>query len=163
MDRSFRIGSKDHRVGLRETAKGEFEVTVDGVRHRVLVESPGGGELLLIIDGRIYNAIVSSDMLAESVEVNGRQFKIEKGTAPNAPAEGRGRSGRRDVKISMPGRVVEVLAAAGDAVGEGQPVLVVEAMKMQNEMKSPQAGRLSGVFFKAGDYVEAGAVLFTVE
>jgi biotin carboxyl carrier protein len=63
----------------------------------------------------------------------------------------------------MPGRGVDVLASQGDTVREGQPVLVVEAMKMQNEMKSPQAGRLSRICFKPGEYVDAGAVLFTVE
>jgi biotin carboxyl carrier protein len=62
----------------------------------------------------------------------------------------------------MPGRVVQVLAAVGDEVKEGQPILVLEAMKMQNEIKAPQAGRLTRVRFRAGDYVEAGSILFTV-
>jgi biotin carboxyl carrier protein len=163
MDRTFRLGSKEYQVGLRETAKGEFEVTVDDARHLVLAESPRPGELLLNIDGRIYNVVVSSDTLSESVYLNGRQFRFEKRAAQEARGEGKGRPGRRDVTISMPGRVVAVLAAPGDDVREGQPVLVVEAMKMQNEMKSPQAGRLSRIFYKSGQYVEAGAVLFTVE
>ena len=163
MNHSFWLESKEYRVGLRELAKGEFEVTVGGAGHRVLVESPCRGELLLNIDGRVYNVIVSSDTISQSVHINGRQFRFEKRSVLNMLKEERIRPGKREVKISMPGRVVAVLAAPGDEVREGQPVLVVEAMKMQNELKSPQAGRLSRIGYRAGEYVEAGAVLFTVE
>ncbi len=159
----FWLESKEYTVDLRPAGKGEFDVTVGNARHRVLVETPCPGELLLNIDGRIYNVIVNSNTFSHSVYVNGRQFRFEKRSALKVLKEERGPLRRRDVKISMPGRVIEVLASPGDTVREGQPVLVVEAMKMQNEMKSPQAGRLSHVFFEPGDYVEAGAVLFTVE
>ncbi len=163
MDRSFWLGAKEYKVGLRELGKGEFEIAVGGLRHRVLVDSPCPDELLLNVDGAVYNVVVNSDAQSYSVYLNGRQFTFEKRPAVTNPREDRGRPRRRDVKISMPGRVVEVLAAQGEAVSEGQPVLVVEAMKMQNELKSPQAGRLSRVCCRAGDYVEAGSVLFTVE
>ena len=164
MNRFFWLESKDYKVGLRESAEGEFEVTVGDECHRVLVESPGQDELLLNVDGKIYNVIVSSDALSHSVYINGRLFKVEKRSALKIlKEEERGRPKRRDVKISMPGRVVAVLAAQGDSVREGQPVLVVEAMKMQNELKSPQAGRVSRINYQAGEYVDAGAVLFTVE
>lgn len=163
MRRSFWLESKEYTVDLRQSGRSEFDVTVGDTRHRVLVETPCPGELLLNIDGRVYNIIVNSNTFSHSVYVNGRQFRLEKRSALKVLKEERGRTRRRDVKISMPGRVIEVLASQGDTVQEGQPVLVVEAMKMQNELKSPQAGRLSHVFFKRGDYVEAGAVLFTVE
>jgi len=163
MNHAFWLESKEYKVGLQEVAKGEYEVTIGDARHRVLVESPCPGELLLNVDGRIYNVIVSSNTLSQSVYINGRQFRFEKRSALKMLKEERGRPRRRDVKISMPGRVVGVLAAQGDTVREGQPVLVVEAMKMQNELKSPQAGRVSRICYKAGEYVEAGAVLFTVE
>jgi biotin carboxyl carrier protein len=77
--------------------------------------------------------------------------------------EDKARVRKKDVKITMPGRIVQVLAAAGDPVQEGQPVLVLEAMKMQNEIKSPRPGRISRIHFSAGDYVEAGSILFSVE
>jgi biotin carboxyl carrier protein len=163
MNLSFWLESKEFKVGLQKRSKSDFEVTVGGGRYRVLVESPCQDELLLNIDGKIYNVIVSSNTVSHSVYVNGRHFKIEKRSALNILKEERGRSKRRDVKTSMPGRVVEVLAGLGDPVREGQAVLVVEAMKMQNEMKSPQAGRVSRICVKAGEHVDTGAVLFTVE
>jgi biotin carboxyl carrier protein len=63
----------------------------------------------------------------------------------------------------MPGKVVRVLAAVGDSVEAGQGILVVEAMKMQNELKAPRAGRVVSVSAKEGDTVAAGEVMAEVE
>ncbi len=63
----------------------------------------------------------------------------------------------------MPGKIVKVLAKEGDKVKEGQPILVLEAMKMQNEIKSPQSGTVINISPKDGDSVETGALLFSVE
>jgi biotin carboxyl carrier protein len=63
----------------------------------------------------------------------------------------------------MPGKVVRILAAAGSSVEAGQGVLVVEAMKMQNELKSPKAGKVQKVLVAEGAAVNAGDVLAIVE
>ena len=63
----------------------------------------------------------------------------------------------------MPGRIVKVYVKEGEKVKDGQPVLVLEAMKMQNEIKSPQSGKITKMNPKAGESVEAGSLLFTVE
>jgi biotin carboxyl carrier protein len=159
----FWLGPKEYKISLGEKDRNEFKVTVGGRSFEVRAEFPGQDELLLNIEGKVYNVIVSRNTLSHSVFVNGRQFKIEKRSALKILKEDKGRLKRREIKISMPGRVVQVLAAEGDSVQEGQAVLVIEAMKMQNEMKSPQAGRVTRIHFQPGDYVEAGSILFTVE
>jgi biotin carboxyl carrier protein len=63
----------------------------------------------------------------------------------------------------MPGIIVKVLLAEGENVEEGQAVLILEAMKMQNEIKSPQKGKVTKIIPSAGDSVETGALLFSVE
>ena len=63
----------------------------------------------------------------------------------------------------MPGRVVRVLVAPGDTVDARQPVVVVEAMKMENELRSPKAGRVKEVAVTPGTSVEAGRVLVVIE
>jgi biotin carboxyl carrier protein len=63
----------------------------------------------------------------------------------------------------MPGRVVRVLVARGEAVAARQPVVVVEAMKMENELRSPKAGRVKDVAVEAGTSVEAGRALVVIE
>ena len=72
-------------------------------------------------------------------------------------------SGKAEVKTAMPGKVVRILAAEGDAVLKGDGVIVVEAMKMQNEMKSPKDGMISSIKFAEGDTVSAGDVLVVIE
>jgi biotin carboxyl carrier protein len=59
--------------------------------------------------------------------------------------------------------VIRVLVAVGDEVTEGQAIVVVEAMKMQNELKAPRAGRVTSIAVKANDSVIAGAVLAVIE
>ncbi|WP_433984431.1 biotin/lipoyl-containing protein [Tunturiibacter empetritectus] len=63
----------------------------------------------------------------------------------------------------MPGRMVRVLVEMGDAVEEGQALIVIEAMKMQNELKSPKAGRVARIAVAVGDAVGSGDVLVVVE
>ena len=71
--------------------------------------------------------------------------------------------GKASLVAPMPGKVVRVMVAAGDEVGAGQGIVVVEAMKMQNEIKSPRAGRVTSLRVRTGEGVNAGAVLATIE
>ena len=72
-------------------------------------------------------------------------------------------SGPQSVEAEMPGKVVKVNVAAGDSVSEGQGVVVVEAMKMENEIPSPIDGVVKELAVAEGDTVEAGALLFTID
>ena len=76
---------------------------------------------------------------------------------------GKAADGRHEIAAAMPGKVIRVLVAAGDAVEAGQGLVVVEAMKMQNEMKSPKAGRVVELHARPDAAVAAGEVLLVVE
>jgi biotin carboxyl carrier protein len=104
------------------------------------------GELLAYLAGRM--AIVS---------VNASR------TGRAAADTGAGSHGEQKIVAPMPGRVVRVLVAAGDQVEARQPVVVVEAMKMENELRSPKAGRVKDVAVAAGTSVEAGRVLVVID
>ncbi|MGC2443154.1 biotin/lipoyl-containing protein, partial [Candidatus Binatus sp.] len=67
------------------------------------------------------------------------------------------------IKSAMPGRVVSVLVAAGDEVKAEQGIIVVEAMKMENEVKSPKAGKVVEVKVVAGQAVEKGQLMIVIE
>ena len=102
---------------------------------------------------------------AGEVSVNGRSLRMEVFDPRDLRPGGQSRAYRGPLRISapMPGKVVRLLVAPGDAVQAGQGLVVVEAMKMQNEMKSPQAGRVVEVRTEAGATVAAGDVLVVVE
>jgi len=159
----FWLGQKEVKVSLEAAGDNLIRVSVGGTTYDVLAEFIGQEEILLNVDGRIFNVIVRSNSVSHSVFVNGRLFRVEKRSALKILREEKGRQKKKDVKITMPGRVVQVMSNPGDEVQAGQPILLLEAMKMQNEIKSPQAGQLVRVCFRAGDYVEVGSVLFTVE
>jgi len=72
-------------------------------------------------------------------------------------------SAAREVKAAMPGKVVRVLAQPGEAVEAGQGLLILEAMKMQNELRSPRAGVVAAVRVQEGSTVTSGQVLVTLE
>lgn len=136
-------------------------------------------------DGSIIEGAFSREPLADgsfSILIGGRVYRV----APGAPGEcfvngmpiavevldpralrSRGgaasKSGQARIAASMPGKVVRLLVSAGDEVEAGQGVVVVEAMKMQNEMKSPKTGRVIEVRTKPGAAVAAGEVLMVVE
>ena len=72
-------------------------------------------------------------------------------------------AGVADIKTAMPGKVVRLIAAVGDTVEKGDGVIVVEAMKMQNEIRSPKNGTVSSVRVAEGDTVKAGQILLSIE
>jgi biotin carboxyl carrier protein len=163
MDYLFWIDRKEARVGLEKVGDGCLRVSVNDQTYDVSAEFIGREEILLNVDGRVFNVVIHSNSLSHSVFVNGRLFRVEKRSALKTLPEERARQRKKDVKITMPGRVIQVFGTAGEEVKEGQPVLVLEAMKMQNEIKAPHSGRLSRVNYGVGDYVEAGSVLFSIE
>ena len=71
--------------------------------------------------------------------------------------------GREPITAPMPGRVIRVLVEPGQEVAAGEGLIVVEAMKMQNEMKAPRAGRVASVKAEAGATVSAGDILVVIE
>jgi biotin carboxyl carrier protein len=99
------------------------------------------------------------------VSVNARPLQIEVFDPRDLRATGRGssKSGRQEILSPMPGKIVRVLAAVGDTVEEGQGLVVVEAMKMQNEMKSPKAGTVLEVRTRADATVSAEEILLVIE
>jgi biotin carboxyl carrier protein len=163
MNLSFWLNNREYRLAVKERKKNTIQVEINGNSYDVAVEFLNSDEILLNIDGKIYNAIVCSSNSAFRVCVNGLSFDIEKKSVSQILGGRHSQRQKRDVKTSMPGKIVKVLLKEGDDVEEGQAVLILEAMKMQNEIKSPQKGTVTKIAPKTGSSVETGALLFSVE
>jgi pyruvate carboxylase len=109
-----------------------------------IVPGPGQGDLLVGLCGRTIG-----------VTVNGRRSAHAEGALPG--------HGQVRILAPMPGRVVRVLVAPGDQVDARQPVVVVEAMKMENELRAPRAGHVREIAVTPGTSVEAGRVLAVID
>ncbi|MCW5962823.1 MAG: biotin/lipoyl-binding protein [Bryobacterales bacterium] len=116
----------------------------------------------VLVEGRSYDVRMEHAHYGDFAQVGKWRVKLESTERANAGGAGGGR-GPAKVLSKMPGRVVKVLVAEGDVVAEGQGLLVLEAMKMQNEIGAPGAGVVRGLAVKEGDVVAAGAPLCRVE
>ena len=163
MNFSFWLNDKEFNINLEEKVKNDILVSLGKKKYRVSVEFLSSDEIILNIDGKIHNVFINSNSLSYSVYVNGRFFKIEKKLDSQIAGEKGAKPRKRDIRTSMPGRIVKVYVQEGDKVKGGQAVFVLEAMKMQNEIKSPQSGIITKINPEAGDSVETGALLFSIE
>jgi acetyl/propionyl-CoA carboxylase alpha subunit len=133
----------------------------EAIEREFSIEPMVPGSYSVLIDGRSYDVVAAGG----EVRVDGRVFHVE----VFDPREMRGRKnaaageGRQKIAAMMPGKVVRLLVQQGDAVEAGQGLVVVEAMKMQNEMKSPKAGCVVEVKTRADATVAAGEVLMVIE
>jgi biotin carboxyl carrier protein len=136
----------------------------DGDERDAAVEVPEPGIYSVLLDGRSYEARVEETPGPLVVVIDGYRFEVEVRDPRRRTRRSGGGSGDgvQTVAAPMPGKVVRVLVASGDAVEAGQGLLVVEAMKMQNEMKAPRAGTVLTIGAKEGATVAAGEVLATI-
>jgi biotin carboxyl carrier protein len=134
----------------------------NGLVRDYTIEPSGPGVFSILIEGRSYQATI---LAPGTIQVNNRIFSVELFD----PRELRARSaagashGRQNIAAPMPGKVVRVLVAVGDTVEAGQGLIVVEAMKMQNEMKSPKTGIVVAIKATPGATVAAGEILIVIE
>lgn len=165
------IGGRVRKVELPAAggawAAGEMKCAVDRRAMRVDARLLAPGVISLLLEnGRQVHCVLDSSPEGDAVIVDGRRVEFVV-SDPRSLGAGRGAGagadGPRAVKAPMPGRVVRVLVAVGDEVAAQQGLVVIEAMKMQNELKSPKAGRVARLGAGVGETVQAGEVLLVVE
>lgn len=160
------VNGRTRTVAVERTAGGHYRVLVDGRAHDVDAERVGTYGLSLLVDGvsrevSVAPATARGEMLVGlegrtvAVTVNGRR-------TGQAATDAVGAHGEVTIAAPMPGRILRVLVAAGDEVAARQGLVVIEAMKMENELRSPKAGRVKEVSVAPGTSVEAGRALVTI-
>ncbi len=141
------IGERAHLVDAARLRDGVYSLLVAGMQHEVVVRRRDAGSYW-VGDAHGTVAVEVADPLAYLA-------------AQSAAAKGARR--RQRVTAYMPGRVVALLAAEGEAVAAGQGVLVLEAMKMQNEIQAEHEGTVTRILVQTGQSVDGGDPLFELE
>jgi len=160
------IDGKAHRVEITRGPEARMQCRLDGLELNLDAVEAGRDVLSIVIDGRAWEVkrervggemhlMIAGERYSAEVR-DPRSLRARKGA-------GGGMEGPKKLVSPMPGKVVRVLAAAGAEVEAGQGVIVVEAMKMQNEIKSPKKGTVSKILAAEGATVNAGEALAIVE
>ena len=164
MKLQLEIAGKKRRVEL--TQAGERPIwTMDGQRLQADATAVSPGIYSILINGKSFAVRVECWGSQLRVIAGGREFSVllqderewRRNRAGSVEAEG-----RQQVLAPMPGKIVRVLVSAGDSVQAGQGLLVVEAMKMQNEIRAPKSGTIDRVRVVEGQTVNAGEVVVIV-
>jgi len=154
---------KNHVIELERDASG-WRVTLDGRPLTVDAVEIAPNTISILLDGQSFEISVTPSPDGKlKLQTGAREFTAE----IIDPRAWSGRrhveaEGRQQVVAPMPGKVVRLLVKAGDHVEAGQGLLVVEAMKMQNEIRSPKSGTVERVLAREGQPVNAGEVLCVV-
>jgi biotin carboxyl carrier protein len=159
------IQGKTRRVELFRTGSG-WELKLDGKAFAADVGFLQPGVLSILVDGKSYEVKQQIASGETSIVIGQERFSAvvrDPRSLASRRRAGDDGHGVRRITAPMPGKVVRIVAAAGTAVESGQAVLVIEAMKMQNELKSPKKGTVKKISVSEGEAVEAGQVLAEVE
>jgi biotin carboxyl carrier protein len=159
------IDGHSHQVELERADKG-FECLVDGEPFALNVVMTARDVLSIIHEGRHYEAKREYSLLGETHIIVGSERFAAEVRDPRSLRSRRAAAaevGPAKIIAPMPGKIVRVIVAEGEEVEAGQGLVVVEAMKMQNEIKSTKKGKVTKVAVKEGSAVNAGDLLAIVE
>ncbi len=162
------VGEREEDLGLK-VEDGRVSAEIGGRVYCVDVREIEPDSYLFLVNTNVHECRVSKRAAAKGtfdVSIRGRSYavtivdpkRLRSGQNPD-----RHDHGVAEILAPMPGKVVRVQLESGATVEKGAGVVVVEAMKMQNEMKSPRAGVIVSIKVKPGDTVNAGDVLAVVE
>jgi biotin carboxyl carrier protein len=149
-----------------EQNNGLIKATIDGTSYELTLMSPTPNVYTLLLNNQVYELAIEANPSTSTNQVKvGDQVistkvvdRRQRGKKSDSIA-----SGTQAISAPMPGRVVQVLKNVGDEVKSGEGVIVVEAMKMQNELSSPKNGVVIAIKAKPGQTVVSGEVLAIIE
>jgi 3-methylcrotonyl-CoA carboxylase alpha subunit len=159
----YEIGDEIKTVTV-ERDGNRWQVTVGDKVYLVAARQVEPGQFELELNKRRMHAIVAQIDLRRYVAISGKTWILER-TQPrqHKRPRGPGMSGHGSLEATMPGLVREVLVSAGDPVERGDPLVLLEAMKMELRVSAPYAGQVRKVHCQAGQVVERGQTLVEIE
>ncbi len=157
------IDYEDHRVEAVRAGSDTLRITAEGEESTVEVLYYGEGRIRALIDEEPVEAGVVANADEMLVSLRGETHRLRKPAPPAVDEAGPGAGAAANLTAPMPGTVVRVLVEEGQEVEEGQLLLVLEAMKMEQPVSAPHDGIVSSLPFEEGSLVPGGAVLIEVQ
>ncbi len=159
---TYEYNGETYQIDLERNSDGTYSATIGEERYTFAVTtSMNGAQLLRFEDGRQVLAHSARDGEQRFIHISGASYTL---TVPDTRRKRRGGGGSAgDLSAQMPGQVMDVLVADGEQVSAGQPLVVLEAMKMEIRVAAPADGVVKQVRVQKGDMVERGQLLVSFE
>ncbi|HET9086210.1 MAG TPA: biotin/lipoyl-containing protein [Acidobacteriaceae bacterium] len=151
---------------IRKGESTRWHVKLDGQEIEADAVTMQSNVLSLLMNGKSYRALSDPRSEETAVVLGSRRIPytiVDPRSLRSRSRAGAAQAGKRVVKAPMPGRIIRVLVQQGESVVAHQGVLVMEAMKMQNELQSPSSGTVTRIAVQPGDTVQPAQVLVTIE
>src|SRR5512145_1544385 len=146
-DGTLLVNGEKREVDFRALGPGFYSIIMNNLSYELVIEERGGSDIEVFMQGRMYDATVM-DERAQLMAARAALLMADNGEV--------------NIKAPMPGLVVATPVAAGQPIKSGQTIIILESMKMQNELKAPRDGILQTVNVEPGQTVEQGKVLVTI-
>jgi 3-methylcrotonyl-CoA carboxylase alpha subunit len=161
----YRANGREYEVEAERTGVDGLRLGLDGREASVAGPSFENGRLRAVVEGRPVVAGLAFDGLATLVSIGGESYRLSKPPPPDVDGAGPAGTATTGASLTapMPGTVVRLLVEEGDVVGEGQLLMILEAMKMEQPVAAPRAGRVVSLPHEEGALVPGGAVLAEME
>jgi biotin carboxyl carrier protein len=156
----WRDGERVREVEATAMGGGRWQVRVDDAEFELTVETMPDGKLRLAGDSGVTVAEVTPAGNRRFVRLGTLEFVLDRDTAGRKRASSAHGHG---LEAPMPGVITKVMVVVGDEVAKGQPLLALEAMKMEHMIRAPRAGRVKSVSASPGQMVQAGTTLVELE
>ncbi len=159
------VGEKEFLIEITD----EQHVILDGVRYEVDFQTPGDQPVFsLLVDGKSFDAYVYESDENWEVLLHGDLYAVsvvdERERRLRAASGGQvSERGEFQVRAPMPGLVIDVAVGEGQQVKKGDVLIILESMKMQNELRAPRDGQISQIRTRTGDSVEQKQILLSIE
>lgn len=142
------INEKTYEYELVPLIKNKFSLRIGDHFFEVTGLHSNSNKFTVLIDGKIYETLVLSELQEKARKLLELKSKATFGT---------------EIKAPMPGMLLKIKKNKGDEVHQGESIMILEAMKMENDLRSPVSGKIKDIFIKEGAPVEKGAKLFSIE
>ena len=165
MEYEFKVEDKVYSLKV-EFKDGNYKIELDGKNYDINAESISSNTISFLVDGKTLTAYLAGSDGKVYVSINGEEFCIEKPDEKSKKdfAGEYAHIGEKGfVSTPMPGKIVKIMVKVGDEVRKNQTLVIVEAMKMENEIKSPTVAKIKKINFKEGDIVDTGQPIVELE
>jgi biotin carboxyl carrier protein len=141
-------GNGEVRAEVSQISNNSYVIRIDHSVYEITSNKIGNDRFGIVIDACYFDAIVRTQLQETANDLQKNQSKLKH---------------HSDVKAPMPGLILKLKKNVGDEVKMGEPLLLLEAMKMENELRSPASGILKKIFFAEGQSVEKDSIILTIE